>query len=163
MITPLFFHAVFGPRTGSCLTREWACQLGVSSTAVCDSLQIGRPYFLGGGLYLDFMVLRWSNWSKFGRHKMRQKKQPPTERLPFTCGQLQLLTSNDSPQNRVTLLMRYRYVLGRWVPDSSRRQPETMYYEVFSCAQSCQPAAQKHRKSDVSFSRLAVVPWLQRP
>ena len=44
------------------------------------------------------------NMSKFGVHKMI-RKATPTERFHFTCGQLQLLTSNKSPRNSGTLLM----------------------------------------------------------
>ena len=35
------------------------------------------------------------NWTKNGVHQMREKKQLPSERLHLTCGQLQLLTSNE--------------------------------------------------------------------
>ena len=43
-------------------------------------------------------------WSKFGVHKTRQKP-PPTDRMHFTSGQLQLLTNNYGPRNRGTLLV----------------------------------------------------------
>ena len=35
-------------------------QLSVSSTAACDSLQIGRPPFLNRAPHLDFGVIEWS-------------------------------------------------------------------------------------------------------
>ena len=82
------------------------------------------------------------NWSKFGVRKMR-KKEPLTERLHFTCGQLQLLTSNNSPRNSGTLLM--GCVTASGAPDSSRRHTEATH-EVFSWTQSCEPAAQKSPK-----------------
>ena len=73
-------------------------QLSVSSTAACDSLQIGRPRCLNRGLYLDFDVIEWSKLVEiWGTQK--ETKQTPTERLQFTYGQLHLITSNYSPRN----------------------------------------------------------------
>ena len=115
----------------------------------CHYLQIGRLQVLNGGLHLDFEVLQRSrlveNWGMI--HKMRQKTTP-TERLHFTCGQLQLLTSNDSPGNPGTLLM--GCVTASGVPDSSRRHPEATH-DVFSCTQSWKPAAQKSPKIAKTF------------
>ena len=51
-------------------------QLGVSSKAAWDSLQIDRPPVLNGGLHLDLGVLQWSKLVEFGRHKLRQKTNP---------------------------------------------------------------------------------------
>ena len=88
------------------------------------------------------------NWSKFGGvHKMRQK-QPPLERLHFTCGQLQLLTSNNSPRNSGTLLM--GCVTASGAPGSSCRHPEATQ-EVFSWTRTCEPAAQKPPKIANTF------------
>ena len=64
----------------------------------CYSLQIGLPQVLNRCLHLDFEVLQWSKLDEIGVHKI-QRKQPPTECLHFTCGQLQLLTSNYSQRN----------------------------------------------------------------
>ena len=89
---------------------------------------------------------------------MRQK-QPPTERLHFTCEQLQLFTSNISPRNSGTLLM--RCVTASGVPDSSRRHPEATH-EVFSWTRSCEPATQKSPKiaNAFQFTRGSLVRWL---
>ena len=80
------------------------------------------------------------NWSKFGVRKMR-KKEPLTERLHFTCGQLQLLTSNHSPRNRGTLLMGCVRVSG--APDSSRRQ----HKRLTRCFRGLQVESQQHKKN----------------
>ena len=49
----------------------------------CDSLQIGLPQILNRGLHLDVEVLQWSKFDEFG---VTRRKQPPSERLHFTCG-----------------------------------------------------------------------------
>ena len=87
------------------------------------------------------------NWSKFGVRKMRQK-QPPTERLHLTYGQLQLLTSNNSPRNSGTVLM--GYVTASGAPDSSRRHPQATH-EVFSWTRSS--ASQQHKNLPKSQAR----------
>ena len=99
------------------------------------------------------------NRAKFYGTHNETKKQPPTERLHFTCGQLQLLTNNYRPQNWGTLLMRCMRASG--APDSSRRQPETTQ-EVFSWTRSCDPAAQKTPKIAklFHFTRGSLVRWL---
>ena len=68
----------------------------VSSTdRCCEPLQIGFLQDLSRGPHLDFEALQWL---EFGVHK-RDKKRPPTERVHFTSGQLQLPTSNHDPRN----------------------------------------------------------------
>ena len=63
-----------------------------------DSLQIGRLQVLNKGLHLDFEVLQWSKLVDIWGTQNETKKQPPTDRLHFICGQRQLLTSNNSPR-----------------------------------------------------------------
>ena len=72
-----------------------------------------------------------------------EKKRKTIDCLHFTCGKLQLLTSNHSRQKTDALLMGCVRVSG--APDSSRRQPEKTY-KVFSWTRSSEPAAQKNRK-----------------
>ena len=81
--------------------------------------------------------------SVFRRHKMRRKKQPLTERLHFTWGQLRLFTSNRSPRNWAALTMRCLRASG--AVGSSHRQPE-MTHDVVWWSQSCQPASPKYRE-----------------
>ena len=97
---------------------------------------------------LDFEVLQWSKLVEIWGTQNETKIQPPTERLHFTCGQLQLLTSNNSPRNSGTLLMACVTALG--APDSSRRHLEATH-EMFSWTRSCEPAAQKSPKIPSSF------------
>ena len=52
------------------------CQLSVSSTAACDSLQIGRSYFLNGGLHLDFGLLQWLQLVKIRKAQNERKTTP---------------------------------------------------------------------------------------
>ena len=64
-----------------------------------------------------------------------------TERLHFTCGQLQLLTSNYSQRNWRTLLMGCTRASG--APGSSRRQPE----RLMRCFHELEDATQHHKNS----------------
>ena len=73
-------------------------------------------------------MLQWWKLVEIWGTQMRQKNNPLTERLHFTCGQPQLFTSNNSPRNSWTLLMGCVTVSG--APDSSRRHPEATH-EVF--------------------------------
>ena len=75
-IQSLFQHAAFGPSAGLGLSRERVHQLSVSSTAACDSLQIGRPRFLDRSLHRAFEVIEWSKLVENWVHKMRQKNNP---------------------------------------------------------------------------------------
>ena len=68
----------------------------VSSTnSSCDSLQIGFCQILNGGLHLDCEALQWLKSVDIWGAQNEKKKQPPPERLYFTCGQLQ----RNSPRN----------------------------------------------------------------
>ena len=62
----------------------------------CDSLQIGHLQILNQGLHLAFEALQWLKFGEIWGTQNEAKKLPPTERLYFTCGQLQFLTSNYS-------------------------------------------------------------------
>ena len=82
------------------------------------------------------------NWSKFGVHK-RRRKTTPSERLHFTCGQLQRLTSNNNPSQ-----LRDAPDGGSESVGCARQQSLAARNdsEVFSCTRSNEPAAQKTPK-----------------
>ena len=64
------------------------CQLSVSSAAASDSLGMGCPQFLNGGLRLDFGVLQWSKSVEIRKARNEKKKTTLTESLHITRGQL---------------------------------------------------------------------------
>ena len=78
---------------------------------------------------LDFEVLQWSKLVEIWGTQNETKIQPPTERLHFTCGQLQLLTSNNSPRNSGTLLM--GCVTASGAPDGNRKASRSDSRGVF--------------------------------
>ena len=55
-----FWYAEFGPSARTWLSRKRVYPLSVSSRTTCDSLDIGRPPFLDGGLH-DTTTLRVCN------------------------------------------------------------------------------------------------------
>ena len=67
-------------------------QLGVSSTAACDYVEIGRRQVLNGGLPLNFGVMQQRSELVEIRkaHNNRDKTLPPIESLNVTCRQLLL-------------------------------------------------------------------------
>ena len=82
----------------------------------------------------DFEAIESSKLGDIWSTQDETKKQPRTERLHFTCGQL---ARNQRSPNSGMLLMGCVRVLG--APDSGRRLPETTH-EVFSWTRSCEPA-----------------------
>ena len=85
------------------------------------------------------------------------KYNPQLNVFHFTCGQLQLLTSNSSPRNSGTLLM--GCVTASGAPDSNRRHPAATH-EVFSWTRTCEPAAQKSPQiaNTFQFTRGSLIP-----
>lgn len=71
-VWPLLRYAACAPFAGSYFSREYMCQNSVSLIAACESLGIGCPQGLNGGLYLGFGVLQWLKSVQIQRHKMRQ-------------------------------------------------------------------------------------------
>ena len=74
-IPPLFLHATPRPSAGLRLGTERGYQLSVSSTAACDSLQVGRPRVLKRRLRLKLVFRVW-NWSKFGVLETKRRTSP---------------------------------------------------------------------------------------
>ena len=100
----------------------------VSSTAACDSVQVGLCQLHNRGLHLDFDVLRWSKmveiWGTQNETKNSPQLNVSRHLRTATAPRKQL-----QPAKSGTLLM--GCVRASGAPDSSRRQPETTH-EVFS-------------------------------
>lgn len=79
-ISPLNWHAAFGPSAGLCLSRARVYQLSVASTAACDFINTRRTQVIKSVLKIDcgmlLIVSVGQNWSMFGRRKTRQNITP---------------------------------------------------------------------------------------
>ena len=84
-ITPLFSYAGVPTFNYRAPQRQRVFTHSVASTAARDSIQIGRPHFFNGDLHLGFGALQWSRIVELQKTQNETKKQPPTERLHFTC------------------------------------------------------------------------------
>ena len=130
----------------------------VSSTErVVKELWFSSDWLFSRGLYPGFWGAAVVEVGRNLGYTQGDKKHPPTECLHFTCGQLQRLTGNYSPQNWGKLLM--GRVRALRTPDGSRRQPETTH-EVFSWSRSWKPAAQNVRDMAVVSTGCCSVIWL---
>ena len=82
-----FWHAEFEPRLARVVVEELVYPPSGSSRSTCDSLDIGRPPFLNGGLHntTTLRVCNGRNWAKCRRRETRQKKTPPTPLQRWTA------------------------------------------------------------------------------
>ena len=73
-----FWHAEFEPRLARVVVEELVYPPSGSSRSTCDSLDIGRPPFLNGGLHntTTLRVFNCRNWAKCRRRETRQKNNP---------------------------------------------------------------------------------------
>ena len=82
------------------LGRERLYQLSVSTTAACDSLQIGHAHVLNRDLHLDFQGLRCLKLVEIRKTENWPKNNPKPKACTLLAdGHLQLLRSNHSPRN----------------------------------------------------------------
>ena len=105
--------------------------------------------FVNGGPHVDFWraaVVQMSKWVQIGRNSEGHNMRPTTPdwTLALHCGQLELLTSNDSTRHGGALLKRGLRAVA--APDSSRRQPEATH-EVFLWTRKLRASSTKTRKS----------------
>lgn len=126
-----------------CLSRERVVNQSRSSTACCDSLQIGFRQLLNRGIYIEVVVLQRS---KFGTRKMKLNPTPPHS-LHSTCRQLmRSFQSSHTPRNRAMHLLGSVRTSGA---PHNRRLPE----KLTRCFRqgSYEPAAQKFPKGAEYF------------
>lgn len=80
--------------------------------ASCEYFPIPRPKFLKGVLHINFGVLLWSKLDEARKTQNETNRNKLNKRLQFTWGQ-QVLTNNQSPRNRGTLIVGCVRVVGR--------------------------------------------------
>ena len=107
--TSLFEHAAFTTSAGSCLSESDRDSkkfhhrqevVFLSTLLSTDFQQRPTPRLIIEALQQQSK----SNLGEAWGAQIETKKQPPTERLPFACGQLQPLTRTYDPRNRYNML-----------------------------------------------------------